>query len=799
MVVRRLGYILLLSFLLLVPSAVQAFHIAGGDLTTRWISGNLYEVKLTLYRDCSNPSGAPYDQEITVSVYRKIDDQLLDTLHMSLDQTSVNALQLTGAACVSPPQVCMQTGSYHTLVNLPDDPGGYYLVWERCCRNNTIVNLVNPQAAGMAFYMETADPVLHNSSPVFNGAPTPFICAGQFFRIPFNATDADGDSLVYALSEPLDGGHTSNTSPNPFSPLGNDETPPAQPYTTTQWNAGFSLSNVCGSSQPMTINSQTGVVEGVADLQGIYAMAVTVYEYRNGVLIGEVRREIEFTVIVCVGNNPPNVSPNILSKDYELHATDTLSFEVTTVDPDGDSLFLTHYGEVFPGMAQTTIGAPFAFGVDTAGNDTLHSPFYWIPACDQWRDSAFIVTYEIHDNGCPLPLTVRGTFRIHILPVPPVYKQNLICMKIENDSVVRLEKAPDSTIIPRYFNLFTLYRSTNGDAFTPLSTTSDPSGVGYIDSTAFDARHTNYCYYLRGLNTCGEEGTPSDTMCTVDYANIQKTYIHSVSVENNQQIRIMWEHLSDPEFRTYQLFKSEAHNQLSQAYTPLLTLQHYTADEWVDTLVLPKVKSYCYIITNTDHCGNESPVSDAACSILLQGRAEYYAHYLNWSPYINWKGGVATYMTERSDINVNIPYRTMIDVPPYDTSTVDANLNTASAQYYYRIHALEGSGGESAESYSNEILLSQSPVIYIPNAFTPNADTHNDVWGPKSSFVNSFEIFLYNRFGQLVWYSNNPASAWDGKLNGLAAPEGVYCFYYKFTGYDDQTVFDKAGTVSLIR
>jgi hypothetical protein len=125
-------------------------------------------------------------------------------------------------------------------------------------------------------------------------------------------------------------------------------TPAPGPYAQVVWAPGYSLANVCGSAVPLTVNAANGQVSVIADLFGLYAMAVTVTEYRNGVPIGLVRREIEFAVVVCQSALPQtslSVGPgtgsgfpvNPAGNVYPVYETDTLCLWYQAFDPT-DSL-----------------------------------------------------------------------------------------------------------------------------------------------------------------------------------------------------------------------------------------------------------------------------------------------------------------------------------------------------------------------------------------------------------------------------------------------------------------------------
>jgi hypothetical protein len=192
---------LLLLLFILWLSPASAYHIAGGELTTTWISGTTYQLRLTLYRDCTNPNAAYFDPTIIIGAYASNGNILLDTFHVDL--STVVPLTLSGPNCATPPSGCMEQGDYIRNITLPQQSGGIYLVWERCCRNSAVLNINQAAQTPMLFLHEMADPAIQNSSPQFTSAPLPYTCINSLFRFSFSAVDPDGDSLVYALTTPV--------------------------------------------------------------------------------------------------------------------------------------------------------------------------------------------------------------------------------------------------------------------------------------------------------------------------------------------------------------------------------------------------------------------------------------------------------------------------------------------------------------------------------------------------------------------------------------------------------------------
>jgi gliding motility-associated-like protein len=99
-----------------------------------------------------------------------------------------------------------------------------------------------------------------------------------------------------------------------------------------------------------------------------------------------------------------------------------------------------------------------------------------------------------------------------------------------------------------------------------------------------------------------------------------------------------------------------------------------------------------------------------------------------------------------------------------------------------------------------EVIVENCPFdIYLPNAFSPNGDGHNDWFGvPYRSNVSAYQLTIYNRWGNLLYESNDPNPGWDGYYKGGTCPEGVYVYLLNYWGLDGQ-FYQKRGTVTLIR
>ena len=86
--------------------------------------------------------------------------------------------------------------------------------------------------------------------------------------------------------------------------------------------------------------------------------------------------------------------------------------------------------------------------------------------------------------------------------------------------------------------------------------------------------------------------------------------------------------------------------------------------------------------------------------------------------------------------------------------------------------------------------------LYIPAAFTPNADVMNATW--KIPFLDpayQYTVHVFNRFGQTVYQASDEVVEWDGKLSGVLQPTGTYVYLVTLK----TTNLKIKGTVTIIR
>ena len=95
-------------------------------------------------------------------------------------------------------------------------------------------------------------------------------------------------------------------------------------------------------------------------------------------------------------------------------------------------------------------------------------------------------------------------------------------------------------------------------------------------------------------------------------------------------------------------------------------------------------------------------------------------------------------------------------------------------------------------------VICDEPYIYVPNAFTPNGDGHNDVLYAESNVAYDVDFKIYDRWGELVFETTNLSNGWDGTFNGKDVDPGVFVYHLVITCYNKE-VFRKKGNITVIR
>lgn len=294
-----------LFVLLLLPAASYASHIVGNDFTYKFLGDTVigstvlkkYKVSLYIYQDCNGGDAGAIadDNPAHFTVYANgatvvdVDNGIFfDPTPGSGGSISVPA-NFSNECVTSVPDLCLFRKRFDKIYYLPPSSTGYTVVYQRCCRNASILNLVDPGSKGATYFCTIPPPPMVNNSAEFKNYPPQIVCLNNPLVYDHSATDADGDSLTYSFCESYEyaGDHV---KPSVASP---------PPYTVVDYMPGFNYGNPMVGSPQIVIDPVTGLITGTPSRIGRFLVTVCCNEWRNGVLINTAKREFQFVVTNC--------------------------------------------------------------------------------------------------------------------------------------------------------------------------------------------------------------------------------------------------------------------------------------------------------------------------------------------------------------------------------------------------------------------------------------------------------------------------------------------------------------------
>lgn len=304
--------LLIIIPLLIASVQSKASHIIGGEITYECLGGNNYKVTLILYRDCT--SFTPFDNPANMTVFTQ-DGEYVTNFTLNAPVITDVPAESENPCLDAPDDICVEQAIYTKTITLLPSEIGYVLVYQRCCRNAGIVNIVLPDDTGATYTQEVppSEAAECNNSPVFNDFPPTVVCIDDPIVFDHSATDVDGDSLAYYFYWPYEGASALDPAPVVAS---------APPYTGVNWIAGFDELYPITAAPAFAINEATGVLTGTATAEGRYVVGVVCKEYRDGVWLGDHIRDFQFNVVAC----SPTVDAEIQIGDAIFTDIDSTSF-----------------------------------------------------------------------------------------------------------------------------------------------------------------------------------------------------------------------------------------------------------------------------------------------------------------------------------------------------------------------------------------------------------------------------------------------------------------------------------------
>ncbi|MBK7968083.1 MAG: PKD domain-containing protein [Bacteroidetes bacterium] len=371
---KQLQKFLLITFtailLMMQFREARASHAMGADLTYECLGGNTYRIRVSFYRDCI---GIPAPNNVFVNIRSVTCGQNLGITCDPIPGTGQEVTPLCPSAissCNGGIFTGIQEWVYEGVVTLPMQCTDWVFSYNLCCRNAAITTITNPGTSTFYIYASLNNTISPcNTSPTFSNKPVPFACVGQQYCFNHGAFDADGDSLVYSLI-----------------------TPYQNATTTVDYIPPFNATDPLTSAPAVTFNPATGDICMTPQNLEVTVMAVLVSEYRNGVLIGTVERDIQITVLSC-NNTLPTLSGINGTNNFDITvcAGEQLCFDILSTDPDpGQNVFINWDGSI-PAGTFTSNGATRPTGT-----------FCWTPTQADISSNPYCFTVRVNDDACPM-------------------------------------------------------------------------------------------------------------------------------------------------------------------------------------------------------------------------------------------------------------------------------------------------------------------------------------------------------------------------------------------------------------
>lgn len=393
-------FLLLLAFF---AKSVFASHFMGLDMTYEQISPNVYRIYHAIYIDCAGAASSSYVQPVSMS--NPFPAPMITASAVGCTPPALtNSWNLVNFSEVTPiaPGTTTQcsdsagtmNGAAQALYYMDYDITSYscassadiVLSWTNCCRNYVITS--GADGTSMSMNTCTIKTGISNSSPSFLTYPVLYICAGQPSIYSQGASDIDGDSLTYIMGSC----YSSASSTVPYTAAG-----------------GYSPSSPLGAGWDVSIDPQTGDIDFIPVNGGggvaVGVLCVYITEWRNGIQIGQVARDIQVTVLANCNNINPSIKAisnvqganvntyNGVANRLTGYMGVPLSFEIPTDDPDIGQEFTLSWDERVSGATFYDVNNPNV--VNSIPSVTPPTAkFEWTPA----TAGQYIFTVTMSDN-----------------------------------------------------------------------------------------------------------------------------------------------------------------------------------------------------------------------------------------------------------------------------------------------------------------------------------------------------------------------------------------------------------------
>ena len=300
----------------------------------------------------------------------------------------------------------------------------------------------------------------------------------------------------------------------------------------------------------------------------------------------------------------------------------------------------------------------------------------------------------------------------------------------------------------------------------------------------------NYCYHVRTNYANGSRSLSLPSCVTAQSTDTPTRITDATAVVDGAVVTITWQQNVAFQPAQYDIFRKEGNGSYQ-------LIGHSVTQAFTDVGYSPDV-DICYQINYEDECGNVAPMSMEICLIRLTAALTPENNVqLTWNEYTGWESGVAEYVIEKYDENGQLIQT--VTVGPGTTSYTDNEYLPDQQIVTYVVKANPVTPG-IGQAVSNEVVMTKQPTITYPTAFTPDnqGPAANEVFRVFGQYVARFEMQIFNRWGEMIFATNDINEGWDGTYRGKDVPDGTYAFVARGTDFAGQS-FTRSGSVLLVR
>lgn len=730
---------------------IASRHIVGGEVYYECLGegagGNTrnYRITMKIYRDGAS-NGAQFDSPARLGVFSYINGVYMFVRYIDINPTGIRNISNEQLSCVTlPPEIIVEEATYTQIINnLPVINGSYVFSWQRCCRNNTITNILMPENTGATYMIEITEAAQRscNHGPKFKGFPPIGVCVNVPINFDHAATDLEGDVLIYEFCAPLAGGGPSEIiGVNSCQGIIPDPANCPPPFDDVIFRGPqYSAVNPLGTTSPVSINPTTGFISGTPRTLGQFVVGICVKEYRDGVLLSVLRRDFQFNVVVCESVVKAAVAADAIISEKDFVINSCGNNTVTFINESQLERFISKYRWTFS-MASEVVELNTRDATVTFPGIGTYSGRLIINEGEVCSDTAFI--------------------NVNIFP------------SINADFEFDYDTCVGGIV-----------------SFTDQSFTGATSLTNWEwdfgDENVSGVRHPDHLYMIPGHHPVSlivtDNNECQDTLVQViPYFPVPPLVVVSPDVFIGCVPEdVTFTNLSVPIDESYDIQWDFGDGGTSTAISPVYTYHDpgiYSVKVSITSPIGCYIEEYFPNLINM----KESPVAGFEMSPEVINSIHSTVSFTDQSQlasgwYWDFGGQGSSFVRNPVFTFPDTGIAEIVQVVFHPNGCTDTVIQTIDIE----------------------------PVVqfFLPNAFTPNYDGKNEIYKPKGlpEGVKYYSMSIWSRWGEKLFETRDPADGWNGRKNnsGQDLSGGVYLCVLQYRDARDRT-HELKEFVTLIR